>query len=98
MGSYGLGSGDSIHDSSDLDDTIRMSFFSNLRGERNIKEQGNRYHWNPLSFEGDDIWSSEEQLRYRNIRVKIMPLASSGHKLVVRECSLVSDTAPGRVT
>jgi hypothetical protein len=27
-----------------------------------------------------------------------MPLASSGHKLVVRECSLVSDTAPGRVT
>jgi hypothetical protein len=66
-----------------------------------VKEQGEvETHWNSIVAisEGADIWSSERTIRLREYsESNILPLASPGHRVeaMVRECSLVSDTAWG---
>jgi hypothetical protein len=57
-------------------------------------------HWESIVAiaEGEDIWSSERTVGLRECSEShILPLASSGHRVeaMVRECSLVSDTARG---
>jgi hypothetical protein len=95
----GLGSIDSeIHDSK-LDMDAMLGFFSNLQDREAVREQGEtENHWEAIVAisEGEDIWSSERTRALREYSEShIMPLASSGHRVasMVRECSLVSDTA-----
>ena len=98
----GYGSIDSeIHDTKiDLDAMI--GFFSNLRN-REAAVRGQREletHWESFMAiaEGEDIWSLNRIIGQQEYLVShILPLASSGHRAegMVRECSLVSDTARG---
>jgi hypothetical protein len=76
-------------------------FFSNLQEREAVKEQGEvETHRNSIVTisEGADIWSSARTIRLREYsESNILPSASSGHivKAMVRECSIVSDTARG---
>jgi len=89
-----------IHDTKiDLDAMI--GFFSNLHNREAVRGQGElETHWESIMAiaEGEDIWSSDRTIGLREYSEShILPLASSGHRVeaMVRECSLVSDTARG---
>jgi hypothetical protein len=77
-------------------------FFSSLHNREAVRGQGElENHWESIVAiaEGEDIWSSERTVGLReHSESHILPSASSpGHRVeaMVRECSLVSDTARG---
>jgi hypothetical protein len=87
----------------DLDDMIK--FFSGLKSREEVKAQGGvENFWGSTIVAiagGEDIWESESTIELRRyIKAKILPLASSTHRVeaMVRECSHCASTDRGEST
>jgi hypothetical protein len=90
-----------IHDTS-INMDVMTGFFSSLHNGEAVRGQGElENHWESIVAiaEGEDIWLSERTVGLGECSEShILPLASSGHRVeaMVRECSLLSDTARGK--